>query len=90
MDQYDTDLLDSRSGGMLAPTIINTFLEQYDFSGKKIRAVCDLWRKRLWKDGLCIEKQCFRIGPDRGRPPVKRKSPGSRVKRLGEVAVKKL
>ena len=36
MDQYDTVLVGFPIWWYVAPTIINTFLEQYDFSGKKI------------------------------------------------------
>lgn len=35
----------------IAPTIINTFLERYDFSGKN-RAVCDIGWKRLRQNGI--------------------------------------
>lgn len=36
MDQYDTVFVGFPIWWYVAPTIINTFLEQYDFSGKKI------------------------------------------------------
>ena len=36
MDQYDTIYIAFPIWWYVAPTIINTFLEQYDFSGKKI------------------------------------------------------
>lgn len=36
MDQYDKVLVAFPIWWYVAPTIINTFLEQYDFSGKKI------------------------------------------------------
>ena len=36
IDQYDTIFLGFPIWGYVAPTIINTFLECYDFSGKKI------------------------------------------------------
>lgn len=36
MDQYDTVFVEFPIWWYVAPTIINTFLEQYDFSGKKI------------------------------------------------------
>ena len=36
MEQYDTVLLGFPIWWYVAPTIINTFLESYDFSGKKI------------------------------------------------------
>ena len=36
MEQYDTIFLGFPIWWYVAPTIINTFLEQYDFSGKKI------------------------------------------------------
>lgn len=36
MDQYDTVIIGFPIWWYVAPTIINTFLESYDFSGKKI------------------------------------------------------
>lgn len=36
MDSYDTIILGFPIWWYVAPTIINTFLEQYDLSGKKI------------------------------------------------------
>lgn len=36
MDQYDTVFVGFPIWWYVAPTIINTFLDQYDFSGKKI------------------------------------------------------
>lgn len=36
MDQYDTVFVGFPIWWYVAPTIINTFLEQYDFLGKKI------------------------------------------------------
>lgn len=46
---YDEILIGFPVWWYVAPTIINTFLEKYDFSGKKIILVCHIRRKRIWK-----------------------------------------
>ena len=48
----------------VAPTIINTFLESYDFTGKTI--VCHLWRQRPGQVGRGPERQrARRSDPER-------------------------
>ena len=54
MSSYDEILLGFPIWWYVAPTIINTFLEAYEFSGKKNRAFCNIRRK--W-----IREHCERI-----------------------------
>ena len=56
--EYDTIILGFPIWWYVAPTIVNTFLEKYDFSGKKDRAVCNIWWKRLWQYSERIKTIC--------------------------------
>lgn len=50
MEQYDVVFVGFPIWWYVAPTIINTFLESYDFSGKTIGSLCHLRRQRHGKD----------------------------------------
>lgn len=50
MEQYDTVYVGFPIWWYVAPTIINTFLESYDFSGKTVIPVCNIRRKRYGKN----------------------------------------
>ena len=45
MDQYDTVFVGFPIWWYVAPTIINTFLESYDFSGKTVAAPSANWKE---------------------------------------------
>lgn len=60
MDEYDTVFVGFPIWWYVAPTIINTFLESYDFSGKTGHPVCHLRRKRYGKDRQCAQKMLLR------------------------------
>lgn len=49
MDEYDVVYIGFPIWWYVAPTIINTFVESYDFSGKTIIPFCHLRRQRHWK-----------------------------------------
>ena len=51
IDPYDEIVLGFPIWWYVAPTIINTFLEAHDFTGKTIRTVCYLWRQRFRQHG---------------------------------------
>lgn len=59
MKDYDTIFVGFPIWWYVAPTIINTFLESYDLTGKTIIPVCNLRRKRHWQDERtpCAELQ---------------------------------
>ena len=48
---YDTVFLGFPIWWYVAPRIINTFVESYDFTGKSSGALCHLWRQRHGKNG---------------------------------------
>lgn len=56
----------------VAPNIINTFLEAYDFSGKIIVPVCHIRRKRFWKDGDTTCKKRSAVCRNKRRTSFKR------------------
>lgn len=60
MDQYDTVFVGFPIWWYVAPTIINTFLDEYDFSGKNRDPLCNLRRQRHGQDAGGIEKELQR------------------------------
>lgn len=58
----------------IAPTIINRFLESYDFSGKENRIICYIRRKWFWRNFGEIEKQCVSRYRDDRREVIEWKS----------------
>ena len=65
MSSYDEILLGFPIWWYVAPTIINTFLEAYDFSGKKDCAFCNIRRKWIWEHCeriavICIRRSYYR------------------------------
>lgn len=60
MSSYDEILLGFPIWWYVAPTIINTFLEAYDFSGKKIVLFCNIRRKWIWEHCERIAVICTR------------------------------
>ena len=62
MYSYDEILLGFPIWWYVAPTIINTFLEAYDFSGKKDCAFCNIRRKWIWKHCERIAVICTGCG----------------------------
>lgn len=49
MDEYDVVYIGFPIWWYVAPTIINTFVESYDFSGMTLIPFCYLRRQRHWK-----------------------------------------
>ncbi len=58
MDDYDTVFLGFPIWWYVAPTIINTFLESYDFSGKTVVLFATSGGSGLGKSAKELEKSC--------------------------------
>ena len=58
MEQYDTVFVGFPIWWYVAPTIINTFLESYDFAGKKHCTVCYLGRQWTRKQSEDVRNKC--------------------------------
>lgn len=80
MEQYDTVFLGFPIWWYVAPTIIDTFLESYDFSNKTIIPFGHLRRQRLWENGGRIKAALCKVGQLATRKTVK---PGFRKRANG-------
>ena len=77
LQEYDTVLLGFPIWWYTAPTIINTFLESHDFSGKTIsHPVCHFGRQRIRQYSTGSEAQCGFLGSDPGGAPSEWQAPG--------------
>ena len=80
---YDLIFLGYPVWWYVAPTIVNTFLESYDFGGKNHCAVCHFRGKRIREGSGETEEQLCRCRSNKRRENPQRKTFKRGVSRLG-------
>lgn len=87
MDSYETLYIGFPIWYWAAPNIINTFVKQYDLSGKKIVLFCNLRWQQYRKDSREVKTISERRSRDRRRRSFEPEPESGRIEAVGSVVI---